>query len=221
MILSVFQRDMIAALRRPSDLLTSVGFFIMIATLFPLAIGPDAKTLSLVTSAIIWIAVLLASLPSFDRLFKDDYHNGFIDHIIMRNLPLWLYALIKSFGHFCIMGLPLVITLPLLALFFTISLEALPLLALTVTIGLISLTLLGAIAASLTLGARNGGLLSAILILPLALPIVIFGTLASQAVLEGTDYLAHLALLGSVCLTLLVISPAATFYALRTAIEER
>ena len=221
MIAAIFKRDLLLASRRPGDTLTSVSFFLMIATLFPLAIGPNPQTLSLVTSSIIWIAVLLASLPSFDRLFVDDYETGFLDWLIMRRVALWEYALIRIISHFCIMGLPLLASLPILALFFNIPLSALPLLGLIVAIGLFSLTLLGAIVASLTLGARRSSLLSAILILPLAFPIIIFGTLASQAVLDGTAYLAHLSLLSSACLLLLVLSPAATFYALRNANEER
>ncbi len=221
MMRQVFTRDLRLAMRRPGDVISTVGFFLMIATLFPLAIGPDSKMLALMTSSILWIAVLLASLPSFDRLFVDDYHTGFLDRLVISNAALWEYALVRIISHFCIMGLPLIAALPIMALFFAIPLSALPLLALIIAVGLFALTLLGAIAASLTLGARRASLLSAILILPLAFPIVIFGTLASQAVLEGQDYSAHFALLGASCLILLVVSPAATFYALRYAIEER
>ena len=221
MIGAIFKRDILLALRRAGDVMSAVGFFIMIATLFPLAIGPNAETLSLVTSAILWIAVLLASLPSFDRLFLEDYDSGFLDRLVMRNVALWEYALIRMVSHFVVMGLPLLASLPILALFFDIPLRSLPLISLIIATGLFSLTLLGGIAASLTLGARRASLLSAILILPLAFPIVIFGTLASQAVLEGTAFGAHFALLGSACLFLCVLSPAATFYALRNAIEER
>lgn len=221
MISAIFKRDMLLAIRRPGDVLTSVGFFLMISTLFPLAIGPNPETLSLVTSSIVWIAVLLASLPSFDRLFIDDFESGFLDRLIMRRVALWEYALVRIISHFCLMGLPLIASLPILALFFAIELASLPLLAAIIAIGLLGLTLLGAIAASLTLGARRSSILSAILILPLAFPIVIFGTLASQAVLDGAAYGEHLSLLGALCLALLVLSPAATFYALRTAIEER
>lgn len=221
MIGAIFKRDILLALRRSGDVMSAVGFFIMIATLFPLAIGPNAATLSLVTSAILWIAVLLASLPSFDRLFLEDYHSGFLDRLVMRNVALWEYALIRMISHFVVMGLPLLVCLPILALFFDIPLHNLPLIALIMATGLFSLTLLGGIAASLTLGARRASMLSAILILPLAFPIVIFGTLASQAVLDSTSFGAHFALLGSACLFLSVVSPAATFYALRNAIEER
>ena len=221
MIKALFKRDLLLAMRRLGDVASGIGFFLMIATLFPLAISPDAKTLSALTSAILWIAVLLASLPSFDRLFLDDYHSGFLDRVMMRRLALWEYALVRIISHFVIMGLPLLACLPLLALVFGIAVGDLPLLAAIMGVGLFSLTLLGAISAAVTLGARRASLLSAIVILPLAFPIVIFGTLASQAVLQDEAYLAHFALLGSACLLLLVISPTATFYALRYALEER
>ena len=220
MIAAIFKRDLLLAMRRPGDVMNTVGFFIMIATLFPLAIGPDAATLSLVSSSILWIAVLLASLPSFDRLFSEDYHSGFLDQLVIRRIPLWEYALVRILSHFIVMGLPLIASLPILGLFFAIDFTLLPLIAVIMALGLFSLTMLGAIAASLTLGARRASLLSAILILPLAFPIVIFGTLATQALITNEAYLSHFALLGSVSLFLLVLSPAATFYALRNAIED-
>lgn len=221
MIIALLKRDLRLAVRRSGDLLSHIGFFLMIATLFPLAIGPAPDLLSAVRSAILWIAVLLAAIPSFDKLFADDYDTGFLDQLVIRRLALWEYALVRIFSHFVIMGGPLLLCLPFLAVFFAIDASHLLVLIGILAIGLLSLTFLGAIAASLTLGARRSGLLSAVLILPLAFPILIFGTLASQAVLDQTDYSAHFALLGAVTLFLAVISPAATFYALRIAIEER
>ncbi|MGC6516632.1 MAG: heme exporter protein CcmB [Candidatus Puniceispirillaceae bacterium] len=221
MLLALFKRDVLLALKRPSEVLTPVGFFLMISTLFPLAIGPEADTLKQIQSAILWIAVLLAAMPSFDRLYTDDYESGFLDIVIMRQTSLWAYAFVRLVSHFVIMGVPLIITLPVLALFFSVEAKAIPLLCGIICIGLFSLTLLGSVAASLTLGARRSGVLSFVLILPLAFPLLIFGTLASQALLGGAPYHAHLALLASSCLFLSVISPAATFYALRIAIEER
>ena len=220
MIGAIFKRDILLAMRRKGDVFNTVGFFIMIATLFPLAIGPNAERLSLVSSSIFWVAVLMASLPSFDRLFAEDYHSGFLDQLVMRRIPLWEYALIRIISHFITMGLPLIVFLPILGLFLAIEAHLLPMIAIIMALGLFSLTLLGAIAASLTLGARRASLLSAILILPLAFPIVIFGTLATQALLSGEAYFSHFALLGSASLFLLVLSPAATFYALRNAIED-
>lgn len=221
MIMAIFLRDMRLAVRRPGDIITSVAFFVMIATLFPLAIGPEPSVLALVTSSIIWIAVFVASLPSFDRLFVEDYQSGFIDHLIIRRIALWEYALVRCISHFCVMGLPLLAALPIMALFFAIPVASLPLLAAIIALGLFSLTLLGAMAASLTLGARRASLLSAILILPLAFPIAIFGTLASEAVLTNEAYQSHFALLGALCLFLTLLSPAATLYALHNAVEER
>ena len=221
MIGALFKRDLKLAMRRRGDLLSHIGFFLMIATLFPLAIGPAPEMLSLVTSAILWIAVLLAAIPSFDKLFLDDYDTGFLDQLVMRRVALWEYALVRIISHFVVMGGPLLLCLPFLAVFFAIHPAHIGLLIAIIAIGLLSLTFLGAIAAALTLGARRSSVLSAILILPLAFPILIFGTLASQAVLEGHDYGAHLALLGALTLVLAVISPAATFYALHIAIEER
>ena len=218
---AIFTRDLLLAMRRPADVLTPIGFFLIIATLFPLAIGPSAELLSVMRSAILWIAVLLASLPSFERLYHDDYHHGFLDRLIVRRIALWEYALTRMASHIVIMGMPFILTLPIIALFFGIEAQFLPLLALMVALGLTGLTLLGSIAASLTLGARQSSVLSAVLILPLAFPILIFGTMATEALLTGNPYHQHLALLGAMSCLLLVLSPAATFYALRTATEER
>lgn len=221
MMWQIFKRDLRLALRRPGDALSYIGFFVMIATLFPLAIGPSPEKLATVTSSIIWIAALLASIPSFERLYIEDEQSGFIDRLFVTGTPIWGYALVRIISHFLFMGGPLLLTLPILALFFGIEASKLGLLMIIVAVGLLSLTLLGSIGASLTLGARRSGILSAILILPLAFPILIFGTLASEAILQEADFMPHFLLLMSAGLVLLVISPLATLYALRFALEER
>ena len=220
-MITLFIRDIRLAVRRAGDILSYVGFFLMIATLFPLAIGPDEATLSLVASSVLWIAVLLAAIPSFDRLYYDDYHYGFFDQLILRRTSLFDYAIMRVVSHFLVMGVPLLLSLPIMGLFFAIEASKLILIAGMIAIGLFALTCLGSIGASLTLGARRSGLLSAVLILPLAFPILIFGTLASQAVLDDTAYGAHLALLGSAALFLSMISPIATLFSLRIALEEQ
>ena len=221
MMWQIFKRDFRLALRRPGDALSYIGFFVMIATLFPLALGPSPEKLTLVTSSIIWIAVLLAAIPSFERLYAEDEQSGLIDRLFVTGAPLWGYALIRILSHFLFMGIPLLLTLPIMALFFGIEAGKLAWLMMIVAIGLLSLTLLGSIGASLTLGARRSGILSAILILPLAFPLLIFGTLASEAILQDSDFMPHFLLLISAGLVLLVISPLATLYALRFALEER
>ena len=221
MIWQIFKRDFRLALRRPGDALSYIGFFVMIATLFPLALGPSPEKLALVTSSIIWIAVLLAAIPSFERLYAEDEQSGLIDRLFVTGAPLWGYALIRILSHFVFMGAPLLLTLPIMALFFGIEAGHLAWLMVIVAVGLLSLTLLGSIGASLTLGARRSGILSAILILPLAFPLLIFGTLASEAILQDADFMPHFLLLISAGLVLLVISPLATLYALRFALEER
>ena len=221
MIWQIFKRDMRLAIRRPGDALSYIGFFVMIATLFPLALGPAPDKLALVTSSIIWIAILLASIPSFERLYAEDEQSGFIDRLFVSGNSLGGYAMIRVLSHFLFMGGPLLLTLPVMALFFGIDLGKLGLLMVIVAIGLLSLTLLGSIGASLTLGARRSGILSPILILPLAFPLLIFGTLASEAILTDGDFMPHFLLLISAGLVLFVISPLATLYALRFALEER
>ena len=221
MMWQIFKRDFRLALRRPGDALSYIGFFVMIATLFPLALGPSPEKLALVTSSIIWIAVLLAAIPSFERLYAEDEQSGLIDRLFVTGAPLWGYAMIRILSHFLFMGIPLLLTLPIMALFFGIEMSNLAWLMVIVAVGLLSLTLLGSIGASLTLGARRSGILSAILILPLAFPLLIFGTLASEALLQDADFMPHFLLLMSAGLVLLVISPLATLYALRFALEER
>ena len=221
MMWQIFKRDFRLALRRPGDALSYIGFFVMIATLFPLALGPSPEKLALVTSSIIWIAVLLAAIPSFERLYAEDEQSGLIDRLFVTGAPLWGYAMIRILSHFLFMGIPLLLTLPIMALFFGIEMSNLAWLMVIVAVGLLSLTLLGSIGASLTLGARRSGILSAILFLPLAFPLLIFGTLASEALLQDADFMPHFLLLMSAGLVLLVISPLATLYALRFALEER
>ena len=163
----------------------------------------------------------MAAIPSFERLYAEDEQSGLIDRLFVTGAPLWGYALIRILSHFVFMGTPLLLTLPIMALFFGIEAGHLAWLMVIVAVGLLSLTLLGSIGASLTLGARRSGILSAILILPLAFPLLIFGTLASEAILQDGDFMPHFLLLSGAGLVLFVISPLATLYALRFALEER
>ena len=221
MLGQLFLRDIRLAMRRPGEVISDIGYFLMIATLFPLAVGPAPDKLAIITSAILWIAVLLAALPSFDRLYVDDEASGFLDRIIVSRTPLSGYVLVRIASHFLVMGGPLLLTVPVLALFFAIAPYHLPIMLVIMAAGLAALTCLGSIGAALTLGARRSGLLSAILILPLSFPLLIFGTLATEALLTGGAYHAHFYLLLSSCLFLIVLSPIASVFALRIAIEER
>jgi heme exporter protein B len=163
---------------------------------------------------------LLSALPSFDRLFADDYRGGWIEQICLSPLSLSAYILAKISSWYVFALCPLMAITPLLMLFFGLPIQLAPAFIFSLALGLASLILLGAIASALTLGARRAAMLVALLILPLAIPIIVFGVMACEAVLHGRSASAHFSLMGAFALFLLVVSPLATTAALRSALED-
>lgn len=212
-------RDVRLALRRRMEWFTGMFFFSVVATLFPLAIGPEPKTLHLMGPGILWVGALLSSLLSLNRLFEADAADGSLEQLVLSPYPLPLLVMGKITAHWLIAGVPLVTLAPILGLQFGLAPEELETLVLTLLVGTPVLSLLGAIGAALTLGVRGGGLLVALLVLPLCVPVLVFGAGAVEAVAAGLGAQAHVSLLMAMLLVSLLFSPWACAAALRIALE--
>mgnify|MGYP003333374339 FL=1 len=217
--LALLQRDLLLALRRKSEVLTGVFFFVVVASLFPLAIGPDFKILRLIAPGILWVGALLASMLVLARLFEADYQDGSLEQMLLSPQPLGVLVSAKIAAHWILCGLPLVVLSPVLALQFDLATDAMAVLALSLLIGTPVLSLIGSIGAALTLGLRGGGVLLSLLVLPLFVPVLVFGAGAVEAQAAGLGAQAHLSILLAILLPALVFSPWACAVALKIALE--
>ncbi|MBY0611118.1 MAG: heme exporter protein CcmB [Beijerinckiaceae bacterium] len=217
-----------ALLRRDLRLASRIGggaelglvFFLILVSVIPFAIGPDQKLLARLAPAILWVAALLATLLGLDRLFQADEDEGVLDQFLIAGSSLELIVLTKAFAHWLTTGLPLSLAAPLFGLMLAIEPEAMLPVMLTLLVGTPALTLIGTIGAALTVSLRRGGLLISILVLPFAIPVLIFGVSAANAVLAGDPLLgASFAFLGALSLLMLVVGPFASAAALRLARE--
>lgn len=199
--------------------MTTLVFFIIVVSLFPLGMGPDIQTLRLAAPGVVWVAALLASMMSLARLFADDYRDGTLEQIALAPQPLALMVLGKVAAHWLTCGLPLVLIAPVLGLQFGLPAQSLAILVIALALGTPTLSLIGAIAAALTLGVRGGGVLIALLVLPLYVPVLIFGAGAVDAAASGLGAAAHLSLLGALLAVGLFFAPWAASVALRIALE--
>lgn len=217
--LGLVRRDLLLAWRQGGEIGLAVGFFVLAVVLFPFGVGPEPELLRRVSGGIIWVAALLAAVASLDRIFAADHADGGLDLMALSPLPLAAAVLAKCAAHWLTTGLPLTVVSPALALIVDMDPADMPVLALGLLIGTPALSLIGAIGAALTLGARRPGVLSALLVLPLYLPPLIFGTGAAAARLGGGEGRAHLLLLGAFSLAAAVLAPLAAAAALRDALE--
>ena len=217
--LQTIRRDLILARRQGASAFLAVGFFVVAASLFPFAVGPDPEVLSSIGAGIIWVSALLATLLSLDRLFQADFEDGSLDLLVLAPQPLFLLVLAKTIAHWLTTALPLIIAAPLLAMFMALpSVGFLPLLV-AMLIGTPALSLIGAVGAALTVGMRRGGVLLSLLVLPLYIPVLIFGVASISAALLGQDGSPALMLLGALSLFSLVLAPPAAAAALRLSLE--
>jgi len=215
----IIKRDLTIALRRRTDIFTTLVFFLIVVSLFPLGIGPEADTLRLIAPGVVWVGALLASMLALEQLFSADHRDGTLEQMLLTPQPLSILVIGKVIAHWLITGLPLVIMAPLLGLQYDMSGEALQVMIISLLLGTPTLSLLGAIGAALTLGLRSGGVLVALLVLPLYIPVLIFGAGAVEATASGLGGEAHLSMLGAVLLAALVTAPIATSAALRVSAE--
>lgn len=193
----LIQRDFRLAVRAPQELINPLIFFMIVVSLFPLAISPNVKLLQLIAPGVIWVAALLATLLSLDRLFCSDYQDGSLEQLLLSPHPLPVLVIMKIFTHWLLTGLPLIILSPLLGLMLAMPNSAIGALMLSLLIGTPLLSFIGAIGSGLTVGLRGGGLLLTLLVLPLYIPVLIFGSSAVVAAMSGLPYTGHLALLGA------------------------
>lgn len=217
--LLLIRRDLAIAYRQGTDTLAALLFFVVTGSLFPLALGPDPATLMRLAPGIVWIGALLAALLPLERLFAADYEDGSLEQLAVSGLPLSALVGAKIAVHWLTTGLPLVLIAGPLSIMLAIRPEALGTLLAGLVMGTLALSLFGTMASAILLGARRGGVLMPLLVLPLAVPVLIFGTAAVEAVMWGLSPAAHLALLLAVLLVATLIAPWAGAAALRAALE--
>ncbi len=212
-------RDLVLAMRRRSDIFSTLFFFVIVVSLFPLGIGPEMKTLRLIAPGVVWVAALLASMLALERLFAADHDDGTLEQMLLTPQPLFLLVLAKVMAHWLVTGVPLVLMAPLLGLQYDLSTDALSVLVVSLLLGTPALSLIGAIGAALTLGLRGGGVLVSLLVLPLCIPVLIFGAGAVEASVSGLGGQGHLSLLGAILIFSLLFAPLATAAALRVSAD--
>jgi heme exporter protein B len=217
---AVLVRDIRLAVRVGGGALIGVLFFLLVVTLVPFAVGPDLALLARIGPAILWLGALLANLLALDRLLAMDQEDGSLDLILMARAPLELAIAAKAAAHWLTTGLPLVLAAPILGLLLNLELEATGAVALTLLAGTPALTFIGLIGAALTVALRRGGLLLAVLVLPLTVPVLIFGVAASNAAIVGpVPFGAPFSILCALTLMSLVVGPFAAAIALRQSLE--
>jgi heme exporter protein B len=215
----VVRRDLRLALRQGGDAAMVAGFFILTIILFPFGVGPEATLLARIGSGIVWVVALLAALLSLDRLFVADYEDGSLEDLALAPLPLELVVLAKVLAHWLVTGLPLVVLAPILGLLLGIDPAGYGALVAGMVLGTPSLSLIGAVGAALALGARRGGVLLSLLVLPLYIPILILGAGAVEGAISGLGARPHLLLLGAIAAAALPLAPLAAAASVRQALE--
>ncbi len=212
-------RDLILAWRRRADVLATLFFFIIVVSLFPLGIGPERETLRTIAPGVVWVAALLASMLSLGRIFGNDYQDGTLEQLLLTTQPAYLVVLAKVLAHWIVAELPLVVIAPVLGLQFGLSQNGLVIVVVSLLLGTPVLSVIGSVGAALTLGLRAANVLVALLVLPLYIPVLIFGSGAVQASVTGSSSQAWLLLLAATLIVSLVFAPWATSAALRISVE--
>ena len=214
-LIATIRRDLLLAWKRPGDVLNPLFFFAMVCTLFPLAVGPSVEQLQFSGPGILWVAALLSMLLSLNSLFLTDFEDGSLEQLLISPQPLVLLALGKTIAHWLTTGLPLVMISPLMALTFQMPLESIGVLMLTLALGTVSLSMLGSVGAALTVGLHRGTALLSLLILPLAMPVLIFGARTVSLAAAGDAYAGGVFALAAYAVGAVSLAPYATAAALR------
>jgi heme exporter protein B len=217
--ISILKRDLHLATRQGMDNMMVVMFFVIAVVLFPFGVGPEPNILARIAAGVIWVAALLASMLSLERLFQTDFEDGSLELLSLSPITLEVTVLAKVTAHWLTTGLPLIVAAPLLAVLLNMNAEGFPMLILALLLGTPSLSLIGAVGAALILGSRRGGVLLALLILPLYIPVLIFGVSAVDAVIGGFEANAQLLILGAFLMGALALCPWAAAAGVRQAIE--
>ena len=217
--IALLRRDLSIAYRRRGELLHPVMFFVISVSLFPFAVSPDPILLGKISPAIIWVAALLATLLALDGVFRNDHEDGYLEQMLLSPHPATLLVLARALAHWLVTGAPLILCAPLLAEMLNLPRHALPELLLSLLIGTPAMSLVGAIGIALTLAARATGVLPALLILPLYIPILIFGAGAVRSAALGIDPAGQLLFLGAILLLALALAPLTIVAALRASLN--
>lgn len=216
---AIVARDLRLAARRRVEALLPIAFFLVAVSLFPLGVGPEPQTLREIAPGVVWVCALLAAMLSLTQLYGADFADGSLEQMLLSGESGWTIALAKALAHWFVTGLPLVVAAPVFGLLFDLSAAANATLALTLLLGTPILSLLGGLGAALTLGLRSAGVLLILIILPLTIPALIFGSGAVSAVESGLSTRGHFSLLGALLIGSLLLAPLATGAALRIATE--
>lgn len=217
---ALLRRDLVVAFRAPGDLANPLMFYLMGIALFPLGVGPGPGTLAVIAAGVLWVLALLATLMSMDGLFRRDFEDGTLEQLLLGSDPLFVGVLAKVIAHWLVTGLPLTLLSPIAALLLYLPGEAIGTLVLSLALGTPVLSLIGGIGAALTVALRRGGLLLALLVLPLYVPVLILGAGAVAAVVDGMDASAQLTWLAAMLALAVTLSPFATALALRVGMEQ-
>jgi len=215
----IFKRDLLIAFRRRSEIIHPLIFFVMVISLFPLAIGDDKVLLQKIAPAIIWVTALLATMLSLDNLFRSDFEDGSLEQMTLLKTPLSFLVTAKITAHWFITGLPLILITPLLAVLLYLPVDTISMLLLTLLLGTPTLSLIGAVGIALTVGLRQGGVILSLLILPLYIPVLIFATLALQNTEQGFSAEAQLAMMLAILVLAITLSPFAIAAALKVSLN--
>lgn len=216
---TLLQKELRLAFRKPGELINPLLFFVLVVTLFPLGVGPAPQLLTTLGPGVIWVAALLATLLALDRLFYSDFEDGALEQLLLQPHPLSLLALAKIISHWLVTGLPLVVLSPLLAVLLNLPPSAIPVLLLSLLLGTPTLSIVGAIGAALTVGLKRGGLLLTLLVLPLYIPVLIFGSGAVQAASVDLNTTGQLYILVAMLILALTLAPFAIAAALRVSVD--
>ncbi len=219
MLGKLLQRELLRHWRCRQDLLNPIMFFVLTISLFPLAVTPDGELLARISSGVIWVSALLASMLSLESMYRDDYHDGTLELLLLQSGSPYLVVLAKIISHWLTTGLPLVFISPLLAVMMHLPTSAIVALMLTLVIGTAVLSLIGSVGMGLTVGLRQGGVLLSLLVLPLYIPVLIFGANAVSAAAMGFDYSGQLAFMGAYLLGSLTLVPLASVAAIKVSIR--
>jgi heme exporter protein B len=217
--IAVLRRDLLLAQRRRAEALNPLLFFLMVVTLIPLGVGPNPRLLAIMAPGVIWVAALLAGLLSLDAVFRSDFEDGSLDQLLVSPRPLPVLALAKVAVHWLVTGVPIILLSPLLAVFLNLPANAIPTLVITLALGTPVLSLIGGIGSALTVGLRRGGALLSLLVLPLLVPVLIFGATAVDAATAGLPVRGHILLLAALLVLSLSLAPLAMAAALRINLQ--
>ena len=215
----IVRRDLNLSFRQGMDSAMVVMFFVIAVVLFPFGVGPEPNILMRIAAGVIWVAALLASMLSLERLFQADFEDGSLETLVLQPVPLEIAVIAKITAHWITTGLPLIIAAPILAVLLNMNANGFGMLIAALALGTPSLSLIGSIGAALILGARRGGVLLSLLILPLYIPVLIFGVSAVDATLAGLSVKPHLLILSALLLSSLALCPWVGAAALRQAMR--